>query len=506
MATQTGDVRIHVPEFMKFFERPKFDAARRRGHHVFVDPRAPLDVTSSTEVEFKIPASTSEHIDFKRTYLMVDMSFDKVVDQTNVSFNDGTQAVSETTSMEVDGGDEAKQKEKVLTSAEKANYAEFYRNNDPSYRESYLSNNADFIVPTDAFIHTMWRNVTFMLNGVPVYSTNNDHPYRAYIDTRLRTKDEDMKTARRRQMYTRDQGPGNEPNPWKAKNLGGIARHKRIRRRNKVRLSGIIKCDFMEHANHYLMNGVALDIKLVPAADKFRFQVCPDSLQNLFRFKVEKVQMKVQYVTISPDALQGIESGLTTSPAMYPYPRTECKILPLHKGIREYRLPELFDKQIPVDMVLAMVDRDNFTGTFKLNPFFFRRNQLETAAFYLDNVSIPGEPYYFEPEGSDEDQENLNRRGIDECLLLGLEELHEVAGTTHNGFDEDTWKDGNFLVCFKTDPTVPADMSFWGVPKSGNTSLYLRFHEPLECEQELIILARFPGLLTIDKNRRVVLK
>jgi hypothetical protein len=510
MASDLGEFQIHVPPVMRFFERPLFDGARRREHYVFADARAPLDITSNSEVEFRIPASTNEHIDLKQTYLEIEASFDKIENGIKVGFNPGFfEPLGE--SGEESSGDGGE--EQMTTDKEEEEYdiykhlkpEAYYKTLFPNFRSTYLAKNADFITPIDSFIHTMWRTVVVKANGVPIYNSNNDQPYRSYINSRLRTEDRDMKMKAYTSLYTRNDGKTlrNQPNPWIAENPGAILRNERIRRRNKIQLADLIHCDFWENATHLLMNGVALDIKLVPASDKFRFQISKD-LQEKYRFKIETIQLKVEYITINPDTLQGIEAGLQTSPAIYPFPRTECKILPLHKGIKEYRLPEIFDKQIPVDIVIAMVDRDNFTGDFALDPFYFKRNQIESAAFYLDNVSIPGEPYFFEPENPEDD--NINRRGTDECLMHPLRELHRVAGTPYNGFDQNSLGDGNFFICFKTDPTVPADLSIWGSPKSGNTSLCLRFHEPIPSEQELIILARFPALMQIDKNRRVIVK
>lgn len=490
-----GEVKIHLPEVMKYFERPKVDTARRRIHYVLVDPRAPLDTTSTSDIEFNVAGSTTEHIDLQESYLGMNLTFTKISDTGNhLAFNPGSRSTTTTESAD----------ENIADLPEMDPDDPFYVKNKALFQEGYLSDDADFIVPADGFLHTMFRNASLSLNGETVYRSNNDQPYRSILALKLRTLKEKRKRAKYRCMYTGDDGDLDEPNVWKARNQGGLERNERIRRRNKIQLADMIKCDFWENATHYLINGVSMQIHLQQAADEFRLQMTEGLRQN-YAIKVEPY-LRICYVTVSPDALQGINSGLQNSPAIYPFPRTDCKIVPIHSSVNEVRLPELFNNQVPSDIVVCMVGRDNFAGDFDLNPFNFKRNQIKNAAFYVDNVSIPGEPYEFEPESSVEDKNNLNRRGVDECLLYPLDMLYKVAGTERNGFDQHTLKDGNFLICFKTDPTVPADLSHWGVPKAGNTSLYLRFHEPIQGEQELIILARFPAVLQIDKDRNVEVK
>jgi len=482
-AYTSGETEPVLSDVMRYFERPLVHAGVQRIQKIKIYPRSPLDITDLTDVEFNIPASTYQHYDLQRTKLRVQFSIGKrdANNQVGLAFSEGTLPPGTNPTS------------KQLGSI--------------NYSSSMEAPDADFVGLIDAFLHTMWENVTLAFNGTVVYNSNNDHAYRTYMDLRVRTDDQDMDRLEYQWLYTREQhtGPNDSPNGFIAQNEGVCKRWERIKGRNVIQLEGPVLCDLWKDMNHLLINGVAVQLKLTPAPNKFRMMVFPEDLIDRLALKIDKIYLEVPYYLLSPEALRGVDSGLNSHYATYPFVRSEFKVLPLHFGIREQRIPDIFNRQVPIDLIIAMVKRDNFTGSYQLNPFFFSRFHLETAAFYLDNVPIPAEPFEI---GEPEDPRTAlsGRKSTDETLMDLITSCWEVAGTSNNGINLRTFKDGNFFLCFKTDPTVPPHVPYWGVPKSGNTSLYLRFSEPLEFEAQLLMLARYPAIMKIDKNRNVTVR
>ena len=348
-------------------------------------------------------------------------------------------------------------------------------------------------------------------------------------------------------------------------------------------MAGKLAIDFLKDAKLLLMNGVKVDLKLTPASDAFRIKVSPKRFQEQFEYEIKDIRLKVPYVTLAQNALRGVAEVLDKHPIMYPFVRTELKVIPLHKGIRDITFPEPFGKQVPIDIVMAMVDVDAYNGNFELDPFYFNRNHLDYVEFQLDNVPIPEMVIHYQSETnySDDDDEidNMEGTGIqhvlgkrsasgnkkrvkrskrlkksappatspetsgdpsaetgakesddddeeedddeievlekdilpenatkyDEWQMRALEMLWNVAGSPKNGFNYKNYRDGRFIVALKTDPTIPASVPYWPVVKLGNTSLTLRFTEPILTEQNLLVLARFPAAVTINKSRQVKL-
>lgn len=483
LSYEPGDVETVVTPVMRYFDRPEVYTGVHRIHNVNIHPRSPLDITDTSDIEFNIPANTSENLDLGAAEVGIELAFLKrdEIGKSELAFAEGTLPEGQS-----------------LIEKELGDY---------TYPNTLEQADAECVVPIDAFLHTMFENCTLRLNQTTVYNSNNDHHYRSYLDLRVREEDEDMSLNEYKWLYTRENHTrvNDSVNPFIAKNQGACKRFLRIRHRQIIQLRGPVKCDFWKNTKHYLLNGVSVQLILSPAPNKFRLMITPKKLQDKFFLHVSSAYIDIPYVTISPQALKGVASGLESSPAIYPYVRTDFKIIPLHKGIRDIRCPELFDRQLPIDIIFAMVNRDNFIGSYETNPFFFNRNKLEFAAFYLDNVPIPGEPYVmgYPPDAL---EAASGRKPEDETLMTPLLRMYQVAGTTRNGININTFKDGTFIVGFKTDPSVPAHVPYWGVPKMGNTSLYLRFAEPLKEEQQLLILSRYPALVKIDKDRKVTVR
>jgi len=479
-----------VVEKMKFFAKPEVNIGILRAYNVYLDCVSPLDLTSSKDVEFQVPAHTSHFIDMGKMELIMKVQIKKKTPDNTLG-NDFKQGP----------GDRS-----IETQFEDVKFPASFtaEPNSESQNESDRSA-AEFVVPIDCFFQTQWSNLILKLNNEVITSTSQDFGYQSYMEILLRTEEAAMENLTHKWLFTKDSGRKRKTDvhPYRSENRGAVMRSRRVRSRNMVQLGGRIFTDFFKNPELLLLNGVAINLRLTPAEDKFRFNVFPESLNTQFEYKIHSIQLKIPYVTLNEDSLRGCANILNDTPVYYKYVRNDFKYVPLTQGIREIKLPDLFDKRIPIDLVLAMVDAERHYGNFQLDPFFFNRNNVEQVAFYLDNVSIPELPIEFGDSRESvlvENEENFNS---DEWAYQALSSLHAVAGTKFNGFNQYTYNDGNFLICLQTDPTVKSTVDLWPVPKIGNTSLYIRFREPIEKQQHLLILARFPAVVTIDKKRTV---
>lgn len=464
-----------ITRAMNYFQKPIVNIGEQRVRYVKLDPRSPLDITANSEVEFNIPANATDQIDLSRSSLEMTISFSKKDSSNHFAYN---------------GNFEHEENE--------------------------------YLILLDGFLQTQWKNVMFAVGNKTVLNSQNDHSYRAYIDMRLHVTDDELDETKENWLFTRETGMTQEdqPHPWKGHNRGAQYRFRRIQHRQKIELSGPLGIELWRHKDvdflPYLIHNTSYQFKLTPATDNFRFQVTPASLADNFEYHLHRIQLNLCYITLSPEALQGFEAALLKEPVMYSYIRHLVKIIPLHKGIRERRCPDIFDTVVPMDVTMVMVDRDAFAGEFDRNPFFFKRNNIARVAFYQDGIPIPNEPLTFGPE--EPDAVLPADKGVDETLTCAIKEIHRVARTTKNGFFREKlvfgsgevkdkfvkgYGNGHFIICIQTDPTADPTRRLWGVPKTGNLSLILDFHEQLPTEQQLIIIARYPGLMSIDKARNV---
>lgn len=474
---ETGNVRAKVVEDMLFFLKPEVNTGQLRSYDVFMDPRDSLSITSEKPIEFIVPANSSDYLNLAETELQMKIKLVKKDENVLIDGSTGTNT-------EV---------------SENGEYPAFFDSAD-----------SEFVVPVDCFFQTQWEDIILELNDTIVTNTARQQGYASYLDIFLRTQEDQMDYLKYRWMFTKGTGELRkyQPNPYKAKDKGAIYRSERTRYGPLVELAGKVWTDFWKDPKLLLMNGVQMKLTLKPAADIFRFRVCPQSFYEQWEYKIESCKLKLRYVTLSSSALRGISHVLDKHPIMYPFVKSVCKKVPLNSGRLDISVPDLFDRQVPIDIVLAMVDVEADNGSYRSDPFFFNRNNVKSAAFYIDNVSIPGSPLEFDrPKKYTEEELAVKmlqlRKPPDEWQMNPLESLWEVAGNHFDGFDKKTLVDGNFLISFKTDPTVPADVPYWGTSKTGNTSIHLSFYEPIPSEQTLIILARFPAVVSVHKNRKV---
>ena len=492
-----GKVASRVTDDMRFFLKPEMNNGQVRRSEVFIDCKNPLALNSKADVEFQIMGNT-DFISLKDTELHMDIRIKKKGgdgDRGN-GFHDGSRTtVGEPTQ-------------------HTGPYPEFFTLPEESEQPDPDFHAPEFVTPIDAFFHTQWKNIVFSLGKgaehTMVTNTNNDQPYRSYLDIFLRTKDEDRALAYYKWLYTRGEGKDrrDEPNPFISGDRSAQKRCGRVRKQNIVQLSGKIHTDFLKDPDLLLLNGVNFNLKLSPADNKFRFMVTPQSLEDKFEYEIVDMKLKICYVTLSNTALEGINKVLLKSPLYYEYVKTDLRIFPIHKGQSRWNWPNIWGDNVPLDIVFAMVEDDAFNGSFRKDPFFFSRNKLQTAAFYLKNTSIPAQPLDFTRMGESydpQDENDFTKKREDEWAMRALESLWSISGGSNYGMNYKNYVDGSFVVGINTDPTVPADVEYWGVPKKGPTDLQLTFAKPLEAETQLLVLARFPALLTIDHERRVKL-
>ena len=479
---------------MHFFLKPEMNNGQARRQEVFLDCKNPLALTERSDVEFLVEGTT-DFISLADTELHMDI---RVKKRGGFAYHNG--AMTRDPSEQRPDHTEAFPENFLIP--------ESIDGQDQNFQAP------EFVTPIDAFLHTQWKNIVVALGSgaqnTTISNTNNDQPYKSYLDIYLRTPDDKRDVTAYKWMYTRGTGKArrDEPNPFISGDKGAQKRCKRVRSGNIVQLAGKLHTDFLKDPKLLLLNGVNFHLKLSPADNKFRFKVSPPQLEDMFDYEIVDIKLKICYVTLRQPTLEGIDRVLLKSPVYYEYVKTDLKVFPIHKGQSRWNFPNIWGNQVPLDLVLAMVDDDAFNGSYRKDPFFFARNKLQTAAFTLHNVSIPAKPLDFSRmaenyEPLDDDDYEGTRK--DEWCMRALESLWSVSGGSQYGMNYKNYTDGAFVVGINTDPTVPADVEYWGVPKTGPTDLQLTFKKPLEEETQLLVMARFPALLTINHKREVTL-
>lgn len=393
-------------------------------------------------------------------------------------------------------------------------------------KKSIFPQSRDFsALPIDMILHTMWSSIDIKLNQTLVTSSNTNYMYKAYIEGILNYSE----NAKRLQMHSiglsGEKFNFDQTNPTLFPKSSGLA--ERIKYFQNLRYvpnyikddddedtdqldplqpykEEIVNVDYAEfigplmadlcYQDKLIINRVDIDIKFWPNRDEFRLITFPDGKKAYLA--IEDVKLYVCKVTVAPETYVGHDKGLQESNAKYPYLRSDIITYNILKGAYSDTIEDPFQGEIPSQLIIGLVDSEAYHGNFHLNPLAFKNFNLSTIAFYIDGESVPREPFEFNFKNNE--------------YLAGYLSLYEVTGklneNTDIGIDRQSYKEGYCLIGFNCDPTSATDFTYIGKTKTGRGRLKLRFHEGLDRSITVIIYAKFPEVMEIDKYRTVTLR
>jgi hypothetical protein len=83
---------------------------------------------------------------------------------------------------------------------------------------------------------------------------------------------------------------------------------------------------------------------------------------------------------------------LLNGTAMYPYVSTSFKIASLSKGEYSHSESNLFQGEVPSQLIVGLVRSEAFSGNYKKSPFNFLPFDCNFLALYVDEQSYPTKP------------------------------------------------------------------------------------------------------------------
>lgn len=172
-------------------------------------------------------------------------------------------------------------------------------------------------------------------------------------------------------------------------------------------------------------------------------------------------------------------------PAIYPYMNSTLAVASISKGEYGHSENNLFQGEIPSQLILTLMESNSFGGLYKKNPFFFQPFNCNFLSLYIDEQSYPAKP--LQPTFTDnnyvEAYRNIKacRNNIDISLL--------------------EFKRGFTIFLFDIDDNID-----FNTKRRGDCRLELRFGSALPENITLLLYGKFPKVLQVDESRRVYLQ
>lgn len=352
-------------------------------------------------------------------------------------------------------------------------------------------NAEDSVVPINLTLQSLWRQVDLSLNQIPLPSVGTNYPYKSIVDALLSNGEDAKKSQLQTQFYSKDTA-GSMDNTEFGTNKGINWRHELTAMSNIVEMMGPLYLDLAQQ-NRALINSVSIGIKLWPSSSRFRLMAKdpePPAPKADYKIKIMEATLKVCQVEVNAKVMLGHEEALNNNPALYPYSRSEIKTYTMAEGIQNYRIDNLFNGDVPSRLVVGLVSGSAYSGSYAKNPFNFANYDLNSMAFYVDNVPAPQKP--FTPKFDTEDA------GTYTTPYLALCGNNNIGKDLGNYIGLRDFPRGYALYRFDVGENNQKI-------KMGNTRLELSFDTKLPHVVTVVMYAHFPALMRIDKSRKIQL-
>ncbi|KAK3085129.1 hypothetical protein FSP39_024862 [Pinctada imbricata] len=313
----------------------------------------------------------------------------------------------------------------------------------------------------------------------PVSQVGTNYPYKAYIDT-LMTTDESKRCFNGSQLFFKDSsGQFDDADAKIGGNLGLYERWSYTRNGGVVDLEGPILLDLFQQ-ERLILNGVTLDLKLWPSRNAFRLM--SDSIQPNEKMKIVDATLKMCIQRPNPALTMAHSKELEESTALYPYMNSSIKIASIAEGEFSFSADNMFQKEVPSQLILGLVSSKSYIGDYKRSPFNFQHYDCNFVALYVDGQSLPAKP--LQPQFGEEN------------YLSAYQTLQSISSDVW--IDREEYAKGYTLYILDINPCVD-----FNVKRKAHCRLEMRFAKALPESVTLIMYGKFPEIVRIDQSRSV---
>jgi hypothetical protein len=405
---------------LALFEKPVIDTSDFGREWVTYRPINQL--SDGAAIEFNIPPLSTQYLDLKRMKLHVKINITK----------DGTPIVNE---LDAEG-----------------------------------KPTQDYVVVrlVNAPLHSLFSQVDLSLQQQPLSQVGPNYPYKAYLDLLLDTKDDQELYS---QLFVKDtDGDG--------LGEGAEERTKGLLNGKTIDIIGGLKLDFCQQ-DRLILNGVPVNLKFWQTTHAFRLIGAAE-----LKLNIVDISLEVAVAKISPGILLGHADALKDKPALYPYTRSVIKTFAIPTGQYAFTTDDLFQGQVPSQLILGIVESAAVHGHVGKNPYYFKPYNCNYVGFYVNGQSVPNHPLQPNYESD-----------------LFVEAFSTIKNSGVN-IDRHDYANGYCLYVINPSGIYHKDR----INPRGHTRLELKFSTALTKTVTLIAYAKFPALAKIDQSRNVILE
>lgn len=345
------------------------------------------------------------------------------------------------------------------------------------------------------FLHSMFSRVDVSLQSKLLTHSDNNYPYLAYLKALLYTTDGEKSKLDAQLFYPDTPGEFNGLE-WKtSSNAGYKQRSKFFGLSREVDMSGNLACDVLD-MGRYLPAGIPIEIKLHRSSPEFCLLSPDDNLATSLGYKViiTKASLDVPKINVSPEILVAHDEVLGKSPAIYPYTRTEIKKHNIVKGAHDTEVNNPFSGRIPSEVIVGLVKDSAHHGSYESSPFEFKTAGLSSINLSVDSFDVNGGTVKVDFSDKAEKSSYLEAYKT----LIGVNGVDDTVPVTRLGF-----YGGYSFYRFVIQPETGGNDNVLPLKQRGNVRLFMTFKSAVTEPMTIVMLAKFPAAIEIDKTRCV---
>ena len=236
-------------------------------------------------------------------------------------------------------------------------------------------------------LHTFFRQSDIHLQQKPLPNSGTTHRYKAYIDTLLNTNRSMQEGSLTSQLFHKDDSILDDSDPKTGSNSGLYARYEKTTGGTIVDLEGSIPVDLFQQPK-LLINGVQMGLKFWQASDAFR--IITDALTPSYKVQIVDARFKLCIQRLKNDLLLAHDKMIQSTPAMYPYFRSEIKTTSIARGQYSFHANDIFQG----------TKQDHRRDVYKTNPFNLKHYDYSYLGFFVDGQSVPSQSLQPNYEGN----------------------------------------------------------------------------------------------------------
>ena len=340
------------------------------------------------------------------------------------------------------------------------------------------------------FYGAMFRQVEVMLQQKvisPHVGTN--YAYKAYFDTMFYSSETAQLTEATNMLYEKEYYEFmGDVDPFSSGNTSVRKRYRYIEESNIFDMEGKIFSDVFQ-VDRLLLNNVSVRVRF--SKNEPSFSLVSANTNPSYKINIVDAYMRVALAKPTAPVLISQSNVLKNTPALYPYTGSVIKSFSLAQRERQVSLSNIFNGDIPSQLIVAMLDTNAYIGSYDKNPFQFKPFSCNYVSLKIDGNNTPFSP--MTPQFVHEKEEKNTVAAMYSNLFLG---------SVYPFITRSEFTDGFTVFYYEISKMRKGSLA---PQKRGLLELDLRFGRELPNPITILVYGRFPAMFKIDETRNILL-